>query len=380
MITKRDYYEILGVSRGATEEEIKKAYRRMAFRYHPDRNRDSAAEEKFKEINEAYEILSDSQKRAIYDRFGHAGLSAGQAGPQGFGRGFDGFDFGGFGDIFDAFFGGVSRDRRPTAERGSDLRHSVEISFEEAAFGCEREIELDRIEPCSACRGGGNEPGSEPAVCPNCGGTGEVRRSQHSLFGHFTNIITCERCRGRGRIVVNPCRQCNGGGREHRRRRIVVRIPPGVDDGTTVRLTGEGNTGSEGGPPGDLYVTISVANHQYLRRDGADVLYDLPLNFAEAALGGEMEIPTLDGYFPIKIPAGVQDGQTFRIRGKGAVQLNGSRRGDQIVIVHVVTPTSLNQKQRRLFQELAQVLEPARLPGEEKGFLDRMKDIFAGRG
>jgi molecular chaperone DnaJ len=380
MITKRDYYETLGVSRGATDEEIKKAYRQMAFRYHPDRNKDGSAEEKFKEINEAYQVLSDSQKRATYDRFGHAGLSGGEAGPQGFGRGFDGFDFGGFGDIFDAFFGGASRSRRPTAERGSDLRHAVEISFEEAAFGCEREIEIERIEPCSECGGMGSEPESMPVVCPNCGGTGEVRRSQHSLFGHFTNITTCERCRGRGRIVVDPCRQCNGRGQEHKRRKIAVRIPPGVDGGTTLRLTGEGNTGSEGGPPGNLYVTISVTNHEYLRRDGTDVLYDLPLNFAEAALGGEIEIPTLDGYSSIKIPAGVQNGQIFRVRGKGVVDLHGSRRGDQVVIVHVVTPTSLDQEQRKLFEKLAQVLEPAQLPGEEKGFLDRMKGIFTGRG
>jgi molecular chaperone DnaJ len=379
MITKRDYYETLGVSREATDEEIKKAYRQLAFRYHPDRNRDGGAEEKFKEINEAYEVLSDSQKRATYDRFGHAGLSASQAGAQGFGRGFEGFDFGGFGDIFDAFFSGISRDRRPTAERGSDLRHSVEISFEEAAFGCEKEMEIERIEPCSACRGVGSEPGSVPVVCSNCGGSGEVRRSQHSLFGHFTSITTCERCRGRGRIVVDPCRQCNGRGKEQKKRRIVVRIPPGVDDGTTVQLTGEGNTGSEGGPPGNLYVTVSVAKHEYFRRDGADVLYDLPLNFAEAALGGEMEIPTLDGYSSIRIPAGVQDGRIFRIKGKGAVHLNGSRRGDQVIIVHVVTPTSLNEEQRRFFEKLAQILEPASLPGEKKGFFGRMKDIFTGR-
>ncbi|MBT9149349.1 MAG: molecular chaperone DnaJ [Dehalococcoidia bacterium] len=373
MITKRDYYETLGVSRGATDEEIKKAYRRMAFRYHPDRNRDGVAEEKFKEVNEAYEVLIDPQKRSRYNRFGHAGT-------QGFGQGFDGFDFGGFGDIFDTFFGGVSSGRRSTAEPGTDLRYNVEILFEEAAFGCEREIEIERIEPCSGCGGVGSEPGSEPVICPDCGGTGQVRRSQYSLFGHFTNIITCERCRGAGRIIIDPCRQCNGRGKERRMRRIAVKIPPGVDDGNTVRLTGEGNTGSRGAPPGNLYVTISVAKHDYLRREGADVLYDLPLNFAEAALGGEMEVPTLDGYSSIKIPAGVQDGQIFRIRGKGAVHLHDSRRGDQVIIVHVVTPTSLNQEQRKLFQELAQVLDPARLPGEEKGFLDRMKDIFAGRG
>lgn len=380
MITKRDYYEILGVSRGATDDEVKKAYRRMAFRYHPDRNRDGVAEGKFKEINEAYQILSDSQKRATYDRFGHAGLSAGQAGQQGFGRGFDGFDFGGFGDIFDAFFGGASRGRRTTAERGSDLRHAVEISFEEAAFGCEREIELERVEPCSACRGGGSEPGSDPIVCVICAGTGELRQSQHSLFGQFTNIVPCERCRGRGKVIVDPCKQCSGAGKEHRVRRVAVRIPPGVDDGITLRLTAEGNAGSGGGEAGNLYVTIAVAKHEHLRRDGADVLYDLPLNFAEAALGGEMEIPTLDGYSAIKIPAGVQDGRILRIRGKGAAHLNASRRGDQMVVIHVVTPMSLNQEQRRLFQELAQALEPAELPTGEKGFLNRMKDIFTCRG
>ncbi len=380
MITKRDYYETLGLRRGATEEEIKKAYRSLAFRYHPDRNKDSAAEDRFKEINEAYEVLSDPGKRSTYDRFGHAGLYAGQGGAQGHGRGFDGFDLGGFGDIFDAFFGGVSRGRRSTAAPGTDLSYGVEISFEEAAFGCEMEIELERIEPCSVCGGGGSEPGSEPVECPNCSGTGEIRRSQYSLFGHFTNISACDQCRGRGRIIVDPCRQCNGRGKERRKRRIVVRIPPGVEEGTTVRLTGEGNTGSGGGAPGNLYVTISVAKHEHLRRDGADVIYELPLNFAQAALGAEIEVPTLDGDSAMKIPSGVQDGRVFRIRGKGAMHLHGSRRGDQVVIVHVVTPTALDDEQRELLQKLAQVLGPARLPGGEKGFLDRMKGIFVGRG
>ena len=373
MVTKRDYYDVLGVSRGATGEEIKKAYRKMAFEYHPDRNKDPAAEEKFKEVNEAYEVLSDSQKRANYDRFGHAGVER-------FGRGFEGFDFGGFGDIFDAFFGGTSRGRQSTPERGADLRFNMEISFEEAAFGCEKGIEIERIEPCSVCRGIGSEPGSEPIRCPNCGGTGEVRRSQYGLFGHFTNITTCEQCRGRGRIITDPCKQCNGLGREKRLRKVVVGIPAGVDDGNTVRLTGEGNSGFGGGPPGNLFVTLSVAKHEFLRREDANIIYDLPLNFAQAALGGEVEVPTLDGYFTLKIPAGVQNGKVFRIRGKGAASIYGSGRGDQLIMVHVVTPTSLDGDQKRLFRELGETLEPATLPQEEKGFFGKMKGTFAGRG
>ena len=259
MTEKRDYYEVLEVNRQATDEDIKKAYRKLAFQYHPDRNKDKDAEAKFKEVNESYEVLSDSQKRAGYDRYGHAGVDGG------FTRGFEGVDFGGFGDIFDAFFGGTSRRHRSGAERGSDLRYGLEITFEEAAFGCDKEIEIGRVERCSICSGIGSEPGIDPEKCPNCGGTGEVRRTQHGLFGQFTNITTCEQCSGRGRVITHPCKQCRGIGREQKVRNVMVRIPGGVDDGNTVRLSGEGNRGVAGGPSGNLFVTLSVLDHEFLR-------------------------------------------------------------------------------------------------------------------
>ncbi len=374
MAEKRDYYEVLGVKRQATDEELKKAYRKLAFQYHPDRNNDKNAEARFKEVNEAYEVLSDPQRRSNYNHFGHAGVDGG------FGRGFDGFDFGGFGDIFDTFFGSTTRKRRSTAERGSDLHVQVEITFEEAAFGCERELEIERIEPCSVCHGIGSEPGSNPERCPNCGGSGEVRRTQQGIFGHFTNITTCPQCGGRGTIITNPCKQCNGSGREQRERKVALKIPGGVDDGNTIRLSGEGNKGFGGGPPGNLLVSIIVEPHEVLYRDEADVIYNLPLNFAQAALGGEVDIPTLDGDHTIKIPAGVQNGRMFRLKGKGALHLRSSGRGDQISIVHVVSPTQLDKEQKQLFRKLAEIMEPAVLPDEDKGLLGRMKGVFSNRG
>jgi len=374
MANKRDYYEILGVRRDATVEDIKKSYRKLAFQYHPDRNKEKEAEAKFKEVNEAYEVLCDPQKRANYDRFGHAGVDGG------FARGFDGFEFGGFGDIFDAFFGGTGQRRRSTAERGSDLRVGIEMSFEEAAFGCEKEIEIERVEVCSMCHGIGSEPGKDPVRCPNCGGAGEVRRTQHGLFGQFTNITTCEQCRGRGTIITNPCKQCRGAGMERKARKVSVKIPAGVDNGMTVRVTGEGNHGIGGGPPGNLLVVLSVAEHQFFRRDEADVIYDLPLNFAQAALGGEVDVPTLNGDHTLKIPPGVQHGKVFRIKGMGAVHLNRPGRGDEVIFVHVITPTQLDKDQKELFRKLAQTLEPAKMPKDGKGFFEKVKSAFSGRG
>ncbi|MFO8010974.1 MAG: molecular chaperone DnaJ [Dehalococcoidia bacterium] len=371
MTEKRDYYQVLGVSRQATDEEIKKSYRKLAFKYHPDRNKENKAEAQFKEVNEAYEVLSDPEKRRNYDRFGHSGIDGG------FARGFDGFDFGGFGDIFDAFFGGTSRKRGSTAERGTDIRVEIEITFEEAAFGCEKELEINKTEPCSKCHGTGSEPGDTPTKCPNCGGAGEVRRTQQGIFGHFTNITTCPQCRGRGNIITNPCKQCGGSGREKRPRRVTINIPGGVDNGNTMRVTGEGNSGFGGGPPGNLLVALSVQPHEHLDRDGFDVIYDLPLNFAQAALGGEVDVPTLDGDFTLKIPAGVQNGKVFTIKNRGAVQLHKGTRGDQLVFVHVVTPTQLDKEQKELFRKLAEKLEPAVLPNEDKGFWNRVKDSFS---
>jgi len=343
---KRDYYEVLGVGRNATDEEIKKAFRQLAFKYHPDHNRGDGAEQEFKEVNEAYEVLSDVNKRAAYDRYGHGG------GQDLFGRGFDGFDFG-FGDIFDSFFGGTTTATRQAPQRGASLQTRLTIALDEAAFGCEEELDVTRTESCSECRGTGSKPGTQPTRCPNCDGAGEVRRVQASIFGRFTNITTCPRGRAEGRIITEPCPTCRGTGREKRQRRIKVKVPPGVDDGTQIRLRGEGEVGTRGGPSGDLFVVISVAEHEHFLRDGDDILYDLPLDFTQAALGTEAKVPTLDGETDLKIPAGCQAGTTFRLKGKGVPHLNGRGRGDELVTVSLVTPESLTREQRRLFEELA---------------------------
>jgi molecular chaperone DnaJ len=377
MAVKRDYYEILGVPQNASSEDIKKAYRRLAFQYHPDRNKDRDAEERFKEINEAYEVLSNSEKRSNYDRYGSAGA------PE-FGRGFEGFDFGGLGDIFETFFGGfgTKRTSRAAPQQGADIRYNLTISFEEAVFGCEKEIEVVCTDFCSVCHGRGSEPGSHPVTCPTCNGTGEVRRSYRSIFGQFVNATPCPQCHGEGRIIKDPCHQCHGLGKEQRRHRVVVSIPAGVDDGVSVRLSGEGSCGYRGGPPGDLYVKLSVQPHKLFQREGDDIIYSLPLNFAQAALGTEVTVPTLDGDFDLKIPTGTQSGKVFRIRGKGVPHFRGRGRGDQIVQIYVVTPQSLDEKQRRLFQELAKNLGPATMPDEDekgRGFFSRVKDAF-GKG
>jgi molecular chaperone DnaJ len=369
--TKRDYYEVLGVPRDATEEDIKKAFRRLAFKFHPDRNRDHGAEQRFKEINEAYEVLCDADKRASYDRYGHAGA-------QPFGRGFEGFSgFGGFGDIFDTFFGGATV-RRQGPQRGSDLHYKATLAFEEAVFGVERELEIVREEVCSHCQGVRAEPGTEATRCTNCNGTGEVRRAQYSVFGQFVNVTMCDRCHGEGRAIATPCTRCSGVGRERRARRISVNIPAGVDDGSQVRLSNEGNAGLRGGPAGNLYVSLRVKEHKIFRRDGNDILYELPVNFAQAALGDELEVPTVDGPATLRIPAGVQTGRVFQVKGKGVPYLRGSGRGDQLVRVRVVTPETLDEDQKRLFEELAGSLGKARHPREDKKFFDRIRDAFGG--
>jgi molecular chaperone DnaJ len=350
MSMKRDYYEILGVDRNASDEEIKRAFRRLAFKYHPDHNRDDGAEERFKEINEAYEILSDSDKRATYDRFGHTG------GEGIFGRGFNGFDFG-FGDIFEAFFGGTTTASAQAPQRGAALHSSLEISLEEAAFGSEKEIKITRTEYCSMCQGTRCKPGSKPSRCPNCNGAGQVRRVQASIFGRFTNITTCPQCHGEGRIVTDTCPQCRGSGTQKNQRTIPVKTPAGIDDSSQIRLRGEGNAGTRGGPAGDLYVSISVREHELFRRDGDNILYEIPINFAQAALGVEVYVPTLDGDAKLKLNPGCQTGSVFRLKNKGIPHLNGSGRGDQLVTVSVVTPDSLTKEQRHLFEKLAESLK-----------------------
>jgi len=351
MSVKRDYYEVLGIAKDATDEEIKRAFRKLAFKYHPDHNPDDGAEGKFKQVNEAYEVLSDADKRVAYDRFGHGGAEGL------FGRDFEGFNFGGFGDIFDAFFGGGTTATRQAPQQGADLLYKLTISFEEAVFGNEKEINILRTESCSLCQGTGCKPGSQPSRCTNCNGTGQVRRVQQSIFGRFTSTTACSQCHGEGRIITEPCPQCRGGGKEKRQRSILVKIPAGVDDGTQIRLIGEGETGTRGGPSGNLYITLSVLPHQFFIRDGDNILYELPINFAQAALGMEIEVPTLDGKAKLKIPAGCQAGKVFQLKNKGIPHLHRRGRGDLLVTLRVVTPDKLTKKQRQLFQELANELK-----------------------
>jgi molecular chaperone DnaJ len=351
MPPKQDYYNVLGVDRNATQSQIKAAYRKLAFQYHPDHNHEDGSEERFKEVNEAYEVLSDPEKRDTYNRFGHSGEGF-------FGRGFEGFGFDGVGSIFDAFFGGrTTTSTRQGPERGADLHCNIAITLEEAAFGIEKEINVSRTESCSQCHGAGSRPGSQPEQCPECNGSGQVRRVQQSIFGRFTNITTCSRCRGEGRIITDPCPTCRGTGRERFQRSIMVKIPAGVDNGSRIRLSGEGDKGARGGSSGNLYVSLSVKEHEYFVREDDDIIYELPVNFAQAALGTEVEVPTLHGDAKLKVPSGSQNGHVFQLKNKGIPHLRGRGQGDQLVVLKVVTPGSLTRKQRQLFEELAKDLE-----------------------
>lgn len=371
--TKRDYYEVLGVSRDATEEEIRKAHRRLVLQYHPDRNTEPGAAEKFKEIQEAYEVLSDRERRAAYDRYGHLGVNGGVgSGP--FGRA------GGFGieDIFETFFGqATAAGRRQRVQRGADLRYDLKLSFEEAIFGTEREISFPRNDVCGRCRGQGIEPGSTPVTCRRCGGTGEIRRVHQNFFGQFVNVSICDDCDGHGSVITDPCRQCRGQGTVRITRKLKVTIPAGIDDNSQIRLTGEGEPGPNGGPPGNLYLVVHVEPHRYFTRQGNDLIVELPINFAQAALGDEVEIPTLEGELVrLKIPAGTQSGRVVRIRGRGVPRLNGAGRGDLQVYLRVETPTELTERQRKLLRELGETFERKVEPREHKGFFDRVKDAF----
>ncbi len=372
---KRDFYEVLGVSRGASDDELKKAYRRLAKQYHPDTNKEPGAEARFIEVNEAYETLSDPQKRTIYDRYGHAGLNGG--GAAGFG------DFAGFGsinDLFDFFAGATGAARRSEPQRGADIRYELTISFEEAVFGCQKEIELPRWEACSNCRGSGAQPGTSTARCPTCQGKGEIRRVQQSIFGQFVNVTMCERCRGEGKIITTPCEKCRGQGRVRNIRRVVVNIPAGVDDGINVRVTGEGEVSSRGGTPGNLYVILSVKPHPFFKRQGNDILYELPISFTQAALGDEVEVPTVDGKSTtLKIPAGTQSSRSFRLKGMGVPVVHSSARGDEHIIVKVVTPTNLSAEQKRLLEEFARLeKEQSEQNGKNifRDLFEKTKDVF----
>ena len=361
---KRDYYEVLGVSRSASEDEIKKAYRKLAKQYHPDLNPGNAeAEQKFKEVNEAYEVLSDANKKARYDQFGFAGVDpnygAGAGGGGGFG-GFTDFDFGDLGDIFGSFFGGGfgggTRASRNGPQRGESIRVGVTVSFEEAAFGCEKEVTVDRIDQCPTCKGSGCESGTTPEVCTQCGGTGQVQQRRQTPMGVFATTTTCPKCGGRGKIIHSPCKDCGGTGQQRKRRTIQVNIPAGIDNGQTISLRGQGNAGKNGGPAGDLLITVTVRPHQLFRREGNDVLCEAPITFTQAVLGGEMEIPTIDGKVKYDIPEGTQTGTTFRLRGKGIPNLNGRGRGDQYVTVYIETPRNLNREQKEALKKFSQSL------------------------
>jgi molecular chaperone DnaJ len=350
MAIKQDYYEVLKVPRNASDAEIKRAFRKLAFQFHPDRNREPGAEQKFKEINEAYQVLADPEKRHRYDRYGRVDVEGG----------FPDFGFGGLGDVFESFWDGFGTIFGQTAQRvpqkGDNLQMHLTLSFEEAVFGCSKEAEIPRIEFCPSCHGIGSKPGTNPETCPDCRGTGQVRRVRQSIFGRYTSITNCPRCGGRGTIISNPCPQCQGRGKMKVKRKINITIPAGVDDEYRLRLDGEGSAGVYGGPPGDLYVTLSVKPHSFFHRDGSDILYELPINFAQAALGDEVEVPSLDGKVDLKIPAGTQNGKTFRCKGKGISHVDARGRGDLLVKVVITTPQHLDKHQRRLFEELAKVL------------------------
>ncbi|TKJ30902.1 MAG: molecular chaperone DnaJ [Chloroflexi bacterium B3_Chlor] len=369
MTGKRDYYAVLGASRSSSDAEIKRAYHRLAREYHPDLNKSPDAEERFKEINEAYEALGDRRKRAEYDRWGHVGAGGG------FTTDFGGF---GFGDIFDDLFGfgGMRTAARRAPQKGADLRYDLTLTFEEAAFGSDKEIEVTKLDTCPVCRGTGADPGTEPIRCPQCNGTGEVRRVRQSVFGSFVNVSTCGRCGGEGEVVSTPCSECRGQKQVRVSKRLSIEVPPGVDGGTQIRLSDEGQAGLRGGMPGNLYVVISVRKHPYFKRHNGDVFLELPINVAQASLGDEIEVPTLDGTDELVIPAGTQTGETFRLRKKGIPYLRGEGRGDQLVTVYVVTPKKLTPEQRQLFEELGKTLGKEVIPQGEKGFFDRLKDVL----
>ena len=371
---KRDYYEVLGVGRGASEDEIKKAYKKMARKYHPDLNPgNKEAEEKFKEVNEAYEVLSDADKKARYDQYGHAGVDpnfgAGYGQYGGAGMGFD------LGDIFGSFFGGGFGGARanPNApQRGESLRTSVNISFEEAAFGCEKEVSIDRIEQCPDCRGSGCAKGTTAEVCPDCRGSGVIQQRRQTPLGYMSTSAPCQRCGGKGKIIHQPCPKCGGKGMIRHRKTIKVSIPAGIDNGQTISLRAQGNAGKNGGPAGDLLIVVSVRPHEIFRREGTSVLCEAPITFTQAVLGAELEIPTIDGKVKYTIPEGTQSGTTFRLKGKGIPGLNGRGRGDQYVTVYIETPRNLNREQKEALKKFSESLGEKNYE-EHKSFFGKFK-------
>ena len=370
---KRDYYEVLGVSKGASQDEIKRAYRKLAKANHPDLNPgDKAAEARFKAVNEAYEILSDSDKKARYDQYGHAGVDPNF----GAGGGFDGgFDFGDLGDLFGSFFGGGFGGRRsnPNApQRGESIRLSLAVSFEEAAFGCEKAVTVERMEQCDTCHGNGCAPGATPEICPDCHGTGQVQVRRQTPMGVFATTSPCSKCGGKGKIIHQPCKDCRGTGAVRKRKTIQASIPAGIDHGQTISIRGQGHAGTNGGPAGDLLITITVRPHDLFRREGTSVLCEAPITFAQAVLGAELEIPTIDGKVKYDLPEGTQSGTTFRLKGKGIPTINGRGRGDQYVTVYIETPRNLNKEQKEALKRFAESVGDGNYE-ERKKFFKKFK-------
>lgn len=377
-MAKKDYYDILGLSKDASDDDIKKAFRKLALKYHPDRNPgNKEAEEKFKEINEAYQVLSDPQKRAQYDQFGTADFNGG-----GFdASNFDFSDLGGFGDIFDSFFGGgfggtsSTGRRRNSPKKGNDIEYTISLTFNEAVFGAQKEINIMRSEKCETCGGTGARPGTSPKTCNRCGGTGQIKVNKSTPFGSFVSMRTCDKCGGTGTIMANPCPSCGGTGKTRKQRKIKVNIPAGVDNGNVLPLRGQGEAGSNGGPSGDLYLNIRVAPHSLFKRKDIDIYVDSHISFAKAALGTELKVPTIDGEAKYEVPSGTQSGTVFRLRGKGVPRVNGHGRGDQYVNVIVDVPKSLNQKQKEAL--IAYMEASGEIDHENKeSFIDKIKKGF----
>jgi molecular chaperone DnaJ len=370
MTAQTDLYEVLGLSRDASQEEVKRAFRKLAMEFHPDRNKQDGAEDRFKEIAAAYDVLSDPEKRGAYDRFGMKGVNGnGQ-------QGFSGFDnFAGFGDIFDAFFRG-SAGTRTRQQQGGDLRTAITITLEEAVFGADHEIEFERTQACNECRGRGQAGGKQLAVCQECEGSGEIRRTQQSLFGQFVNLAICSHCGGHGEVVTDPCKSCRGRGVQRGVVKRSVKIPAGIDDGAQIRISGEGDAGPRGVPPGNLYIVVRVKGHRRFTRESDHLIYELPLNPAQAALGMKVDVPTLEGEpVELEIDAGTQHGQVFKLHGRGVPHLRGGGRGDLLVRTHVVTPTKVTAEQRELLEQLATSLGTPAIPRDSSLF-DRIKDAF----
>ena len=379
MADKRDYYEVLGVNKGAGDDEIKKAYRRLAKQYHPDLNKDNPeAEEKFKEAAEAYDVLSDSEKRARYDQFGHAGVDGNGFGGGGYSGGFGGFDMGDLGDIFGSFFGGGfggGSSRRNGPMRGRDIQQAIELTFEEAAFGCKKEVTIIRQESCDECAGSGAKKGTSPVKCSRCNGTGQMRTVQNTPFGQFASTSTCNACGGRGSTISDPCPSCSGTGQKRKTRKLEVNIPQGIDHGQTVSVRGQGEAGLRGGPAGDLLITVYIKKNSVFTREGEDVYVDVPLTFVQAALGCEIQIPTIDGSVSQRIPEGTQHGTKFRLKGKGIPYIRGNGRGDQYVRVIVEVPKNLSSRQKEILQEFAKESNEKNY-NQSKKFTDKIKDYF----